>query len=114
MEATIFSGWIHDVWKECGQQVRVGDPNMMRAIAATKKKSDQLDVRKIAELLRANLFPDVYVASPQVRELGQTLRYGNLLVREILHFKNRACGMLLEAGIFYEREESLSKGIGRG
>ena len=31
MEATIFSGWIHDVLKECGQQVRVGDPNMKEA-----------------------------------------------------------------------------------
>lgn len=110
MEATIFSGWIHDVLKECGQQVRVGDPNMMRAIAASKKKSDQLDARKIADLLRADLFPDVYVACPQVRELRQTLRYRNLLVREIVRFKNRACGMLMEAGIGYERERVHGQG----
>jgi len=43
MEATIFSGWIYDHLKPHAAAVKVAHPLMLRAIAASKKKNDQID-----------------------------------------------------------------------
>jgi transposase len=53
---------------------------MMKAIGAAKKKSDTLDARKIADLVRCNLLPVCYVASAEMRDLRRLLRYRNLVV----------------------------------
>src|SRR5580658_8293828 len=49
MEATIFTGWIYDHLLPHAQQVKVAHPLMLRAIAAAKKKNDQIDASKIAD-----------------------------------------------------------------
>jgi transposase len=43
MEATIFSGWICDHLLPHVTQIKVAHPLMLRAIAAAKKKNDQID-----------------------------------------------------------------------
>jgi len=57
MEATLFSGWIYDVLKPFAAELQIGNPSMMKAIAAAKKKNDKLDARKIADLCAAIFFP---------------------------------------------------------
>jgi hypothetical protein len=42
MEATIFSGWIYDHLLPHATQIKVAHPLMLRAIAAAKKKNDQM------------------------------------------------------------------------
>jgi len=46
MEATIFSGWIYDHLLSHATQIKVAHPLMLRAIAAAKKKNDQIDPSK--------------------------------------------------------------------
>ena len=58
MEATIFTGWIYDHLLPHAQQVRVVHPLMLRAIAAAKKKNDQIDASKIADCLRCDFLPE--------------------------------------------------------
>jgi hypothetical protein len=67
---------------------------MLRASAASKKKNDQVDARKITDLLRCDLLPECYMAPGAFRERRGTLRYRNLLVRQSVQMKNRiaACG----------------------
>ena len=55
MEATLFSAWIYDTLKPYAQQLSMGHPAKMKAITAGKKKSDCLDARTIADLLRCSL-----------------------------------------------------------
>ena len=74
MEATLFSAWIYDTLKPYAQQLSMGHPAKMKAIAAGKNKSDQIDARTIADLLRCNLLPACYVLSPQLRDLRRLLR----------------------------------------
>ena len=57
MEATIFSAWIYDTLKPNAQQLSMGHPGKMKAITAGKNKSDRIDARMIADLLRCNLLP---------------------------------------------------------
>jgi len=59
MEATIISGWIYDHLLPHAAQIKVAHPLMLRAIAAAKKKNDQIDASKIADCLRCDFLPGV-------------------------------------------------------
>lgn len=85
MEATMFTGWIFDFLSPFVQDIKVGHPEMLKAIVAGKKKNDQLDAEKISDLLRCNLFPECYMAPKQIRELRRVLRYRNLVVRQAIN-----------------------------
>jgi transposase len=102
MEATLFTGWIYDHLTEQGERVKVADPSMLKAISAAKKKNDQIDARKIADLLRCNLLPECYMAPREIRELRRILRYRQLLVRQCVQMKNRIAGFLMETGTSYD------------
>jgi len=103
MEATMFTGWVYDFLKPRAAEVKVGHPYMLRAIVAGKKKSDRLDARVLADLLRCDLFPACYMASEKVRELRRVLRYRNLLVQEATRMKNKTASLLMEVGAEYTK-----------
>src|ERR1700687_2986343 len=105
MEATLFSGWIYDALKPFAAEVQMGNPSMMKAIGAAKKKNDQLDARKIADLVRCNLLPVCYVASAEMRELRRLLRYRNTVVAHAVRTKNKMSGLLMEAGAEYNKRQ---------
>jgi len=104
MEATLFSAWIYDTLKPYAQQLLMGHPAKMKAITAGKKKSDCLDARTIADLLRCNLLPACYVLPPHLRDLRRLLRYRNLVVRQSVRMQNRMAGLLMESGAPFDRE----------
>src|ERR1035438_2142890 len=85
MEATLFSSWIYDALKPFAAELQMGNPLMMKAIGAAKKKNDQLDARKIADLRRL-------------------LRYRNLVVGQAVQMKNRMSGLLMEVGAEYNKQ----------
>ncbi len=103
MEATLFSAWIYDTLKPFAARLQMGNPSMMKAIGAAKKKSDKLDARTIADLVRCNLLPACYVAPPEMRDLRRMLRYRNLVVGQAVQMKNRMSGMLMEVGAEYSK-----------
>jgi transposase len=103
MEATLFSGWIYDTLQPYASQLQMGHPAMMKAIAASKKKNDRLDARRIADLVRCDLLPACYVAPTQIRELRRLLRYRNLVVRQAVRQKNKIAGLLMEVGASYNK-----------
>ena len=104
MEATLFSGWIYDTLKPYAVRLEMGHPARMKAIGASKKKSDKLDARTVADLLRANLLPACYVAPPELRELRRCLRYRATVVRQSVRMKNKISGLLMEAGAPYNKQ----------
>jgi transposase len=105
MEATLFSGWIYDALKPFAAKLEMGNPSMMKAIGAAKKKSDRLDARKIADLVRCNLLPSCYVAPVEMRELRRLLRYRNTVVEHAVAMKNRMSGLLMEVGAEYNKQQ---------
>ena len=104
MEATIFTGWIYDHLLPHAEQVKVAHPLMLRAIAAAKKKNDQIDASKIADCLRCDFLPECHMASTQIRDRRRTLRYRHLLVRQMVQMKNRISGLLMETGVSYNKQ----------
>jgi transposase len=105
LEATLFSGWIYDTLQPYSVQLQMAHPAKMKAISAGKKKSDSIDARTIADLVRCNLLPACYVAAPRIRELRRLLRYRSLVVSEAVRMKNKMAGLLMETGALYVKEK---------
>ena len=104
MEATMFTGWIYDYLQPHAAALKVAHPLMLRAIAAAKKKNDRIDANKICDCLRCDFLPECYMASTAIRERRRTLRYRNLLVRQMVQRKNKTGMLLMEAGVSYNKQ----------
>ena len=104
MEATMFTGWIYDHLQSYAAALKVAHPLMLRAIAAAKKKNDRIDARKICDCLRCDFLPECYMASTAIRERRRTLRYRNLLVRQMVQMKIKISALLIEAGVSYNKQ----------
>jgi transposase len=98
MEATVFTGWIYDHLQPHGATLKVAHPLMLPAIAAAKKKNDGIDAQKICECLRCDFLLECYLASTAIRERRRTLRYRNLLVRQMVQMKNKISMLLSGSG----------------
>lgn len=103
LEATLFTGWIYDELKPYAAELKVANPAMLKVIAASKKKNDRIDARKIADMLRCDLLPECYMAPSWIRELRRMLRYRNLVVAQAVRLKNRIAGLLMEEGVSYDQ-----------
>lgn len=110
MEATMFSAWIHDMLQPHAVELKVAHPAMLKAIVASKHASDRLDARKIADLVRMDWIPQVWMAPPEIRSLRILLRYRNLVVRQSTQTKNRIASILMEHGVEYVKQKLHRKG----
>jgi len=104
MEANMFTGWIYDHLKPHAAALKVAHPLMLRAIAAAKRKNDRIDTNKICDCLRCDFLPECYMASTAIRERRRTLRYRNLLVRQMVQMKIKISALLMEAGVSYNKQ----------
>jgi transposase len=104
MEATMFTGWIYDHLKPHAAELKAAHTLMLRAIAAAKKKNDRIDANKICDCLRCDFLPESYMASTAIRERRRTLRYRNLLVRQMVQMKIKISSLLMEAGVSYNKQ----------
>jgi transposase len=105
MEATLFSAWIYDTLKPYAQRLAMGHPAKMKAITAGKKKSDTIDARTIADLLRCDLLPTCYVLPPEMRDLRRLLRYRNMVVQQSVRMQNKMAGLLMETGTTFVKDK---------
>ena len=106
MEAAMFSGWIYDHLKPHAAESKVAHPLMLRAIAAAKKKNDRIDATKICDCLRCDFLPECYMMPTAIRERRRTLRYRNLLVRQMVQMKIKTSSLLMEAGVSYNKQKA--------
>jgi len=105
MEATMFTSWIYDHLKPHATALKVAHPLMLRAIAAAKKKNDRIDANKICDCLRCDFLPECDMAPTAIRERRRTLRYRNLLVRQLVQMKIKISTLLMEAGVSYNKQK---------
>lgn len=89
IEAGYHWGALYDLLDGLGIEVQVAHPTKLRAIAESQIKTDQRDSMTLAQLLRANLIPQIYVPPKTIRELRNVLRHRMLLVKLRTMIKNR-------------------------
>jgi transposase len=104
VEAGSHSRWIHDTLKKLGISVYVVNPNKVKLIAKSKKKTDKVDANCLAKLLRIDELPErVYVAEGDSRELRDLLRSRHQLIASTTCLMNHLRGMLKQEGIKLKR-----------
>jgi len=94
LEATRNWTVMHDWLEEIVDEVHLAHPVKVKAIAEAKIKTDKIDARVLAHLLRTDLLPEAHVASPEAREVRSVLRQRMFLVRVRTMVKNRVVGLL--------------------
>ena len=105
MEATLFTGWIYDFLKPLAHELKVANPQRLKAITEAKKKADDIDAETLCDLTRVDLLPECYMAPQPMRELRRVMRFRNFLVRMSTSLKNKAAGLLMEVGAEYSKEK---------
>ncbi|KXB09069.1 hypothetical protein AKJ35_01425, partial [candidate division MSBL1 archaeon SCGC-AAA833F18] len=81
--------------------VKLAHPYKTRIIAEVKIKTDCRDSEALADLVRADLVPEVYVPCDDRRELRRTAKQRGKLVQERTKYKNRIKAQLRVRGIEY-------------
>jgi len=99
LEATYGWEWLAELLEEAGFQIHLAHPLRTRAIAAARVKTDSVDARTLAQLLRADLLPEAYVAPRELRDLRDLLRHRIALTQMRTALKNRVHAQLARAGI---------------
>jgi transposase len=99
IEATANWYYIHDLLADMVDEVTVAHPLRTKAIASARIKTDKIDANTLAQLLRADLIPQSYIAPPEIRDLRELLRYRASLVRIRTMIKNKVHAILIKGGI---------------
>jgi len=88
--------------RDCADSI-VCDREVQFPIVIEIRRYDRVDAGKICDCLRCDFLPEYYMASTAIRERRRTLRYRNLLVRQMVQMKNKTGMLLMEAGGRYAR-----------
>ena len=85
---------IHDTLEDNGINTVLANPYKTRIIAEAKIKSDKLDARILADLLRSGLVCQSYVPSKEFREKRSLIRHRISLVRNRTLLENKGHSLL--------------------
>src|SRR5438093_5073512 len=99
LEATYGWEWLADVLQDAGYELHLAHPMRTKAIASARVKTDAVDARTLAHLLRADLLPEAYIAPRELRDLRDLLRHRVALTRLRTSLKNRVSAILAKNGI---------------
>ena len=87
-EEGTWASWLYDLLKPHVTEVLVCDPRK-NALLKTGNKSDRIDARKLADLLRAGLLSPVYHGESGVRTIRELARTYLTITRDLTRVMNR-------------------------
>src|SRR4249919_890029 len=111
-EAAYGWGWLVELLEDYGFEPHLVHPLRCKAIASARLKNDKVDAATLAQLLRADLLPEAWIAPPAVRQLRALLWHRASLVRLGTQQRNRIHAVAADHG--YDRSASYWTGPGRG
>jgi transposase len=111
-EAAFGWSWLADLLQDYGFEAHLVHPLRCKAIASARLKNDKVDAATLAQLLRADLLPEAWIAPHPVRQLRALLRHRAGLVRLRTMLQNRIHAVVADFG--YDRAGSYLTGPGRG
>jgi transposase len=83
---------------------------MVKAIAYAKVKTDKVDARTLADLLRADMIPESYVPDEKTREVRDLVRRRHGLVETRTGFKNKVKAELAKRWVKHEGDVFTQQG----
>lgn len=109
-EATRNWYWLYEALQREGIKVTMAHPKKTKAITEAKIATDRISSKMLANLKRANLIPQAYLAPLWVRELREVLRHRVFLVRERAKLKSKIRSLLAKLNLDCSYRDILGKG----
>ncbi len=113
MEATGYSRWFERLLAELGFEVWIGNAAEIKTQRVRKQKTDRTDALLLLKLLLENRFPQIWVPSPENRDLRQLLWHRHRLVQMRTQDHESAAGHRHERREALEEEAVERAGAGR-
>ena len=111
IESTGFTFPAYDFLEGNGYEVKVAHPLKTRAIADAKIKTDKIDAKILANLLRGDLLPTSYIPKKDMREIKEMVRHRAYMVRFRTSLKNKIHNELAKRWIKENGNIFTKKGI---
>jgi transposase len=108
MESGYNYQYLYDLLKSEGYKVKVAHPLMVKAIAYAKVKTDKVDARILADLLRTDMIPECYIPDEKIRNLRDLARRRHYFVNTRTMFKNKVHVELSKRWIDYSTDNDNS------
>jgi transposase len=102
---------VYNILTDLGYEVKLADPKKTHDIAC-RKKTDKVDARILADLLRANYLPEIWIPDERILRLRDLTRHKSNLTRLRVQIQVKIKGYLLRKGIKYGKlwnEKALSE-----
>ena len=95
--------------EEQGFDVHLAHPSKVKLIAEARVKTDRIDAKVLADLLRTNMLPEAYIAPEHIRKLRTIVRHRYALVRLRATIKHMVHSILHKVGITIELSNIFGK-----
>lgn len=110
LEATGSWHAAYDALCATGAQVKLAHPAHIKAIASARVKTDKIDARILAHLLRTDLIPEAWAPPQRTRELRDLVRLRWRFVSQRTTAKNRITNLLDRRCLRYEGSDLFGAG----
>jgi transposase len=110
MEATGYSRWFERLLAELGFELWIGDPAEIKAKRVKKQKFDREDAGLLRRLMRENNFPQIWIASPENRDLRQLLWHRHRLVQMRTRIMNQLQALAMNEGHRWKKKRFSAQG----
>ena len=104
MEATGYSRWFERLLAELGFELWIGDPAEIKSRRVKKQKTDRKDAQLLLRLMRENNFPQIWVPSPENRDLRQLLWHRHRLVQMRTRIMNQLQALAMNEGYRWKKK----------
>jgi transposase len=98
MEATGYSRWFERLLTELGFALWIGDPAEIKTRRVKKQKTDRKDAQLLLRLMLEDNFPQIWVPSPENRDLRQLLWHRHRLVQMRTRIMNQLQAIAMNEG----------------
>jgi transposase len=99
MEASTYIIPLYRKLTESGYDVTVSHPRKTRLIAEARIKSDRVDSRALAELLRLDSLPTSYIPPREIAAIREKVRRRAFMVRQVTKLKVKIRDVLAAEGV---------------
>ncbi len=104
MEATGYSRWFERLLAELGFELWIGDPAEIKTRRVKKQKTDRKDAQLLLRLMREDNFPQIWVPSPENRDLRQLLWHRHRLVQMRTRIMNQLQALAMNEGYRWKKK----------
>jgi transposase len=102
--ATGYARWFERLLAELGIELWIGDPAEIKTKRVKKQKFDRNDARLLRRLMLENNFPQIWIPSPENRDLRQLLWHRHRLVQMRTRIMNQLQALAMNEGYRWKKK----------